>query len=48
MQRYQDYNKLWKKQKVPGEKSHNDLRWSIREQMLVKDVIVKVKFETCN
>jgi hydrolethalus syndrome protein 1 len=26
---------------VPGEKKHSDLRWSIREQMLVKDVIVK-------
>jgi hypothetical protein len=35
---------MWNKQKVPGEKRHNDLRWSIREQMLEKHVIVKVKF----
>ena len=27
---------------MPGEKKHNDLRWSIREQMLSRDVIVKV------
>ena len=41
VQRFQEYSKLWKKQKMPGEKSHNELRWSIREQMLAKDVIVK-------
>ena len=39
--RFHEYNRLWNKQKVPGEKKHTDLRWSIREQMLVKDVIVK-------
>lgn len=38
---YHDYNKIWKKQKAPGEKSHKDLRWSIREKMLEKHVIVK-------
>lgn len=39
--KFQQYEKLWKAQKVPGEKKHSDLRWSIREQMLAKDVIVK-------
>lgn len=39
--KFHEYNKLWNKQKMPGEKKHNDLRWSIREQMLAKDVIVK-------
>lgn len=32
---------MWNKQKGPGEKSHSDLRWSIREQMLEKHVIVR-------
>lgn len=32
---------MWNRHKVPGEKKHNDLRWSIREQMLQKDVVVK-------
>jgi hydrolethalus syndrome protein 1 len=41
VQRFHEYSKLWNKQKMPGEKKHNDLRWSIREQMLTKDVIVK-------
>ena len=43
MQKFHQYKKMWNKQKVPGEKTHNDLRWSIREQMLEKHVFVKVK-----
>lgn len=39
--KYHEYKKLWTKQKGPGEKSHADLRWSIREQMLEKHVVVK-------
>lgn len=39
--KYHEYAKLWSKQKAPGEKSHKDLRWSIREQMLEKEVVVK-------
>jgi hydrolethalus syndrome protein 1 len=39
--KFHEYKKLWDKQKMPGEKNHNDLRWAIREQMLSKDVIVK-------
>ena len=27
---------MWNKYKQPGEKSHSELRWSIREQMLEK------------
>jgi len=42
MQKFHQYKKMWNKQKVPGEKTHNDLRWSIREQMLEKHVFVKV------
>lgn len=41
--KYHEYAKIWSKQKAPGEKSHKDLRWSIREQMLEKEVIVKVR-----
>ena len=39
--RYHEYKKLCMRQKGPGEKKHSDLRWSIREQMLDKHVIVK-------
>ncbi|CAF0825912.1 unnamed protein product [Brachionus calyciflorus] len=41
VKKYQDYQKMWNRYKVPGEKNHNDLRWSIREQMLQKHVVVK-------
>jgi hydrolethalus syndrome protein 1 len=41
MQKFHQYKKFWNNQKTPGEKSHNDLRWSIREQMLEKHVFVK-------
>ncbi len=51
VQRYQQYRKIWNKQRAPGEKNHNGLRWSIRAQMLEKHVIVKVSlsqfFENC-
>lgn len=40
--KYHEYAKLWTKQKAPGEKNHKDLRWSIREKMLEKHIIVKV------
>lgn len=39
---YEKYRKTWTKQKAPGEKNHKDLRWSVREQMLEKHVVVKV------
>jgi hypothetical protein len=42
VKKYQDYQKMWNRHKMPGEKKHSDLRWSIREQMLEKHVIVKV------
>ncbi len=41
MSLYHEYAKKWSKQKAPGEKSHKDLRWAIREKMLDKHVIVK-------
>ncbi|KAJ9590793.1 hypothetical protein L9F63_016179 [Diploptera punctata] len=34
---YKYYQDIWKQQKVPGENSHSDLRWCIREQMLGTD-----------
>lgn len=40
---YEQYRRVWRKHKAPGEKTHKDLRWSIREQMLEKHVIVKVR-----
>ena len=46
VQRYQAYQQAWNKHKAPGEKKHSDLRWSIREQMLVKHVIVKKQQKT--
>lgn len=46
VKKYQDYQKIWNRHKVPGEKKHSDLRWSIREQMLQKDVVVKRKQKT--
>jgi hypothetical protein len=39
---FQKYQKIWNKHKAPGEKRHDDLRWSVREQMLEKHVVVKV------
>jgi hypothetical protein len=45
VKKYQDYQKMWNRHKVPGEKKHSDLRWSIREQMLEKHVIVKVNIK---
>jgi len=42
VQLFQKYQKMWSKQKAPGEKRHDDLRWSVREQMLEKHIIVKV------
>jgi hydrolethalus syndrome protein 1 len=41
VKKYQDYQKMWNRHKAPGEKKHSDLRWSIREQMLEKHVILK-------
>ncbi|KAK3909240.1 Hydrolethalus syndrome protein 1-like protein [Frankliniella fusca] len=35
--RYHYYQALWAKQKCPGEDSHADLRWVIREKMLGQD-----------
>ena len=40
VQKYQQYKKVWSKQKAPGENSHAELRWWIREKMLDKPVIV--------
>ncbi|XP_067942231.1 centriolar and ciliogenesis-associated protein HYLS1-like [Watersipora subatra] len=37
--RYLRYQQEWHKTKVPEEKKHKNLRWSVREQMLYKDVI---------
>ncbi|XP_064484053.1 uncharacterized protein LOC135396798 [Ornithodoros turicata] len=38
--RYHEYRRVWEKYKVPGEKSHSQLRWNVRAQMLRKDVVV--------
>lgn len=38
--RYHEYRRVWEKYKAPGEKSHAQLRWNVRAQMLRKDVVV--------
>ena len=43
VKKYQEYQKVWNRHRAPGEKKHSDLRWSVREQMLEKHVIVKVR-----
>ncbi|XP_022107492.1 hydrolethalus syndrome protein 1-like [Acanthaster planci] len=35
--RHQMYKAAWSSHRAPGEKNRNDLRWSIREQMMYKD-----------
>lgn len=42
--RYQQYQEQWNKTKVPEEKKHKMLRWTVREQMLYKDIIYEVSF----
>ena len=44
VQRYQKYRQSWDMCRAPGERSHNQLRWDIREQMLHHDqVVTKVR-----
>ncbi|XP_077965918.1 uncharacterized protein LOC120335581 [Styela clava] len=35
--RYHQYRDVWNSIKAPGEKSHKDLRWEVKAQMLYKD-----------
>ncbi|XP_038075705.1 hydrolethalus syndrome protein 1-like isoform X2 [Patiria miniata] len=37
--RHQMYKAEWSNHRAPGEKNRNDLRWSIREQMMYKDTV---------
>ena len=37
---FQKYNQAWSSQRAPGEKSHSQLRWGVREQMLYQDEVV--------
>ncbi|CAF0808499.1 unnamed protein product [Adineta steineri] len=37
------YRQQWASQRAPGEKSHQSLRWAIRDQLLQKDVPIKKK-----
>ena len=47
--RYHQYKELWDAQKAPGEKAHKNLRWSVKENMLYHDEVVKVTNQiTCN
>lgn len=39
--KYQQYRQSWKSQRAPGEKSHKNLRWQVREQMLYHDEVVE-------
>ena len=39
--RYQQYSANWNKQKAPGERAHNSLRWNVREHMLYHDQVVQ-------
>ncbi|CAF0784410.1 unnamed protein product [Rotaria sordida] len=43
VQLYSYYRQQWASQRAPGEKSHQTLRWAIRDQLLQKDVPVKRK-----
>ncbi|CAF3012857.1 unnamed protein product [Rotaria sp. Silwood2] len=43
VQLYSYYRQQWASQRAPGEKSHQSLRWAIRDQLLQKDVPVKRK-----
>lgn len=43
VQRYSYYRQLWNNQRAPGEKTHQRLRWAVRDQLLQKDVPVKRK-----
>jgi len=36
--RYHEFRQIWDSHKPPGEKSRNDLRWHIREQLLHQDL----------
>lgn len=38
--RYQKYRQSWNACKAPGERTHHQLRWDIREQMLQQDQVV--------
>jgi hypothetical protein len=42
VQLYSYYQQQWATQRAPGEKSHQSLRWSVRDRLLQKDVPVKV------
>ena len=42
VQLYSYYRQQWASQRAPGEKTHQRLRWSIRDQLLQKDVPAKV------
>lgn len=39
--RYQQFQNGWKHNKVPGESSHSNTRWNVREQMLYCEVFEK-------
>lgn len=41
--RYQQFRQSWSQQRAPGEKSHSNLRWSVREQMLSQDQVIEKK-----
>lgn len=41
--RYQQFRRSWSQQRVPGEKTHKNLRWNIREQMLSQDQVIERK-----
>ncbi|CAF3201307.1 unnamed protein product [Rotaria socialis] len=43
VQLYSYYRQQWASQRAPGEKSHQSLRWAVRDQLLQKDVPVKRK-----
>jgi hypothetical protein len=42
VQLYSYYRQQWASQRAPGEKTHQSLRWAIRDQLLQKDIPVKV------
>lgn len=39
--RYQQFRRSWSQQRAPGEKTHKNLRWNVREQMLSQDQVIE-------
>lgn len=41
---YHQYQAEWKRRNIPGESSHSDLRWMIRERMLGDTLVCSINY----